>query len=123
MKARPKPDERWAKNALTGEEVSREVDWLIDRLAALNPLAAKDRPRVVDRADAVPLIEAALARLEAQPAAERRKRQSDALAADVVRAVRIAHRVMVHRSKILHGNGLARLGREINERFRCDFIF
>ena len=75
------------------------------------------------RADAVPRIAAALARLEAMPAAERRKRERDTLADDVVRAVRMAQRVMVHDSKILHGIGLARFGRDINERFHGDFIF
>ena len=34
-------------NALTGEKVSADVDWLINRLAKLNP-AANDRPDVID---------------------------------------------------------------------------
>ena len=43
------------------------------------------------RSDAVPLIEAALTKLEAIPAAERRKRERDTLADDVVRAVCVAY--------------------------------
>ena len=42
--SKPKP---WVTNALTGEKVSPDVDWLINRLAALNP-AANDRPDVID---------------------------------------------------------------------------
>jgi hypothetical protein len=75
------------------------------------------------RADALPLIEAAIRKLESVPAVERRKRERDTLADDFIGAVRMAHRVMIHDSKILHGNGLARFGRDINERLRCDFIF
>jgi hypothetical protein len=75
------------------------------------------------RADAMPLIEAAIQKLESVPAAKRRKRKRDTLADDFVGAVRLAQRVMVHDSKVHHGNGLARLGRDINERFHCDFIF
>ena len=44
------------------------------------------------RADALPLIEAALRKHEAIPAADRQKRQRDALADDVVRAVAVAYR-------------------------------
>ena len=36
MESRPKP-KPWVTNALTGETVSPNIDWLIDRLAALNP--------------------------------------------------------------------------------------
>ena len=49
MKARPKTKASWVTNALTGEEVSPDLDWLIDRLASLNPLAVKDRPDVIAR--------------------------------------------------------------------------
>ncbi len=228
----PKTKDNRVTNALTGKKVSPDIDWLIDRLAALNP-AANDRLDVIDyhayqiyghwlewrwrgdntaieirgtqrprakrvdadrgttnelkrllttaqgrsdkrwltawlgvsskthgivlnpmlrqlksraevdrlgiggfevdvrgyrgimptRPDALPLIEAAIRKLESVPAVERRKRERDTLADDFIGAVRMAHRVMVHDSMILHGNGLARFGRDINERLRCDFIF
>ena len=46
MEARPKP-KPWATNALTGEQVSQDIDWLIERLAGVDP-AANDRPDVID---------------------------------------------------------------------------
>ena len=242
MKARPKP----VKNALTGEDVPPDLDWLINRLAALNPPAAKDHRRVVDyhahqvrgyylacrwrgdrgdyaaikitgrerpyaervpahrgtenelkrlqraakgksdrrwqtawlgvsskthsligwpplppvitrvdstgklvreradidvshrrvsvrglhaimptRADAVPLIEAALAKLEAIPAAERRKRERDTHADDAVRAVAVAYCDLTgerrglfwDEMRGLYRGGLLDLGRAIEARF------
>jgi hypothetical protein len=44
--ARPKT-KPWVTNALTREAVSPDLDWLIDRLAVLNPVRAKDHPDVV----------------------------------------------------------------------------
>ena len=44
--ARPKT-KPWLTNALTREAVSPDLDWLIDRLAALNPAGANEHPDVV----------------------------------------------------------------------------
>lgn len=45
---RPKTKTSWVTNATTGKEVSPNLDWLIERLASLNPQAAKERPDVID---------------------------------------------------------------------------
>jgi hypothetical protein len=218
--SRPKP-KPWVTNALTGEKVSPDVDWLIDRLAAINP-AANDLPDVIDshahqiyghwvtwrrrgdttaieirgtqrpyakrvdakgsikdelerlltvargrsdkrwitgwlgvtsktlgligwrphgnggfeitprglraiapfRADALPLIAAALRKHEAIPAADRQKRQRDALADDVVRAVAVAYRDLTGEPGFVwddlrgqYRGGLLDLGRDIEAHF------
>ncbi len=46
MAARPKT-KPWLTNALTREAVSPDLDWLIGRLAALNPTGANEHPDVV----------------------------------------------------------------------------
>jgi hypothetical protein len=52
------------------------------------------------RADALPLIEVALRKHEAIPAAERRKRQGDELADDICRAVAVAYRDLTGKAGI-----------------------
>jgi hypothetical protein len=76
------------------------------------------------RADAVPLIEAALRKLKATPAAERRKRGRDALADDVARAICVAYFDLTGRAGITwniddekYEGGLIDLARDIEERF------
>lgn len=76
------------------------------------------------RADAVPLVEAALRKHEAIPATDRQKRQGDALADDVARAVAVAYRDLTGKRgarwddvRGLYRGGLLDLGRDIEAHF------
>ncbi len=76
------------------------------------------------RTDAVPLIEAALQKLEAIPAAKRRKREQDTLADDAARAVCVAYFDLTGRAGITwdidaekYQGGLIDLARDIEARF------
>ena len=76
------------------------------------------------RADALPLIEAALRKHEAIPVSDRQKRQRDALADDVVRAVAVAYCDLTGKRGLYwddvrggYRGGLLDLGRDIEAHF------
>ena len=77
---------------------------------------------------AVPLIEAALRKLEAIP--DRRHRQPDPLADDVARAVAVAYRDLTGKRGLYRDEvrgrdkgGLLLLARDIESRFKCEGLF
>ena len=82
------------------------------------------------RADALPLIEAALRKHEAIPASDRKKRQGDALANEVVRAVAVAYFDLTGQRGLYwnvardgYRGGLLDLGRDIGTHFGCARLF
>jgi hypothetical protein len=78
------------------------------------------------RADALPLIKAALRKHEAMSASDRQKRQGDSLADDVARAVSRAYRHLTGKRGLIWDNalneyrgGLLDLARDIEAHFKC----